>query len=210
MYIFDLDGTITDTNGIWQDVDLEFLARRGLTHTQEYQRVVERSIFPLAAQFTKEYYHLPESPQDIMSEWDAMAGLHYRELARLKPGAEDYLRQCRAEGRPMALFTACRPAMCRAILDRFQLTDLFGHIVFAEEIGLEKRDPQCFVALGRLLGVPLGDCVLFDDSPDNCATAQKAGMTAVGVYDGYYAGRQEELKAACSRYIRSFQELVRK
>ena len=210
MYIFDLDGTITDTNGIWQDVDLEFLARRGLTHTQEYQRVVERSIFPLAAQFTKEYYHLPESPQDIMSEWDAMAGLHYRELARLKPGAEDYLRQCRAEGRPMALFTACRPAMCRAVLDRFQLTDLFGHIVFAEEIGLEKRDPQCFVALGRLLGVPLGDCVLFDDSPDNCATAQKAGMTAVGVYDGYYAGRQEELKAACSRYIRSFQELVRK
>ena len=210
MYIFDLDGTITDTNGIWQDVDLEFLARRGLTHTQEYQRVVERSIFPLAAQFTKEYYHLPESPQDIMSEWDAMAGLHYRELARLKPGAEDYLRQCRAEGRPMAVFTACRPAMCRAVLDRFQLTDLFGHIVFAEEIGLEKRDPQCFVALGRLLGVPLGDCVLFDDSPDNCATAQKAGMTAVGVYDGYYAGRLEELKAACSRYIRSFQELVRK
>lgn len=210
MYIFDLDGTITDTNGIWQDVDLEFLARRGLTHTQEYQRVVERSIFPLAAQFTKEYYHLPESPQDIMSEWDAMAGLHYRELARLKPGAEDYLRQCRAEGRPIAVFTACRPAMCRAVLDRFQLTDLFGHIVFAEEIGLEKRDPQCFVALGRLLGVPLGDCVLFDDSPDNCATAQKAGMTAVGVYDGYYAGRQEELKAACSRYIRSFQELVRK
>ena len=210
MYIFDLDGTITDTNGIWQDVDLEFLARRGLTHTQEYQRVVERSIFPLAAQFTKEYYHLPESPQDIMSEWDAMAGLHYRELARLKPGAEDYLRQCRAEGRPMAVFTACRPAMCRAVLDRFQLTDLFGHIVFAEEIGLDKRDPQCFVALGRLLGVPLGDCVLFDDSPDNCATAQKAGMTAVGVYDGYYAGRQEELKAACSRYILSFQELVRK
>ena len=210
MYIFDLDGTITDTNGIWQDVDLEFLARRGLTHTQEYQRVVERSIFPLAAQFTKEYYHLPESPQDIMSEWDAMAGLHYRELARLKPGAEDYLRQCRAEGRPMAVFTACRPAMCRAVLDRFQLTDLFGHIVFAEEIGLEKRDPQCFVALGRLLGVPLGDCVLFDDSPDNCATAQKAGMTAVGVYDGYYAGRQEELKAVCTRYFRSFQELVRK
>ncbi len=210
MYIFDLDGTITDTNGVWLDVDREFLARRGLPHTPEYQRVVERSIFPLAAQFTKEYYHLPESPQDIMSEWDAMAGLHYRELARLKPGAEDYLRQCRAEGRPMAVFTACRPAMCRAVLDRFQLTDLFGHIVFAEEIGLEKRDPQCFVALGRLLGVPLGDCVLFDDSPDNCATAQKAGMTAVGVYDGYYAGRQEELKAACSRYILSFQELVRK
>ena len=209
MYIFDLDGTITDTNGVWLDVDREFLARRGLPHTPEYQRVVERSIYPIAAQFTKAFYRLPESPEDIMAEWDASAGRHYRELAPLKPGAEEFLLQCRDEGRPMAVFTACRPALCRAALDRFHLTDLFDRIAFAEEIGLEKRNPQCFVELSGLLGVPLGDCVLFDDSPDNCATAQKAGMTAVGVYDGYYAGRQEELKVVCTRYIRSFAELVR-
>ncbi len=209
MYIFDLDGTITDTNGVWLDVDREFLARRGLPHTPEYQRVVERSIYPIAAQFTKAFYHLPESPEDIMAEWDASAGRHYRELAPLKPGAEEFLRQCRDEGRPMAIFTACRPALCRAALDRFHLTGLFDRIAFAEEIGLEKRNPRCFVELGRLLGVPLEDCTLFDDSPDNCATAQKAGMAAVGVYDPYYADRQEELKAVCARYIRSFAELVR-
>ena len=109
----------------------------------------------------------------------------------------------------MAVFTACRPALCRAALDRFHLTDLFDRIAFAEEIGLEKRNPQCFVELSGLLGVPLKDCTLFDDSPDNCATAQKAGMAAVGVYDPYYADRQEELKAVCTRYIRSFAELVR-
>ena len=51
-------------------------------------------------------------------------------------------------------------------------------------------------------------CTLFDDSPDNCATAQRAGMTAVGVYDAYYALRQEELKGVCARYIRSFEELL--
>lgn len=37
MYIFDLDGTIVDTNGVWHEVDLEFLSRRGLPHTAEYQ-----------------------------------------------------------------------------------------------------------------------------------------------------------------------------
>ena len=118
MYIFDLDGTITDTNGIWQDVDLEFLARRGLTHTQEYQRVVERSIYPIAARFTKDYYRLPESPEEIMAEWDALADRHYRELAPLKPGAEDFLRRCAAQKIPLAVFTACRPALCRAALER--------------------------------------------------------------------------------------------
>ena len=209
MYIFDLDGTITDTNGIWLEVDREFLARRSLPHTMEYQRVVERSIYPIAAQFTRDYYHLTESPEAIMAEWDSLAQRHYRELAPLKPGAEAFLRQCREEGRPMALFTACRPALCEAALRRFGLWDLFGHIVYAEEIGLEKRDPRCFVRLSQMLGAPPEECTLFDDSPDNCATARSAGMTAMGVYDAYYGNRQEELKGVCSRYIRSFEELIR-
>ena len=209
MYIFDLDGTITDTNGIWLEVDREFLTRRGLTHTDEYRRVVERSIFPIAAQFTRDYYHLPDTPEDIMAEWDSLAERHYRELAPLKPGAEEFLRQCRAEGRPMAIFTACRPALCEAILERYGLRGLFGHVIFAEEIGLEKRDPRCFVRLSELLGAPPEDCTLFDDSPDNCATAMKAGMTAVGVYDDYYASRQDELKSVCRRYVRSLEELVK-
>lgn len=208
MYIFDLDGTITDTNGIWLEVDLEFLARRGLPHTQEYQRVVERSIYPIAARFTKDYYRLPESPEEIMAEWDALADRHYRELAPLKPGAEDFLRRCAAQKIPLALFTACRPALCRAALERFGLADYFTAVVYAEEIGLEKRDPACFVELGRRLGADLADCTLFDDSPDNCATAAKAGLDTVGVYDSYYAHRQEELRAVCRRYARSLEELV--
>lgn len=208
MYIFDLDGTLTDTNGIWLEVDREFLARRGLPHTAEYQRVVERSIYPIAARFTKDYYRLAESPEDIMAEWDSLAQRHYRELAPLKPGAAAFLRQCRDQGRPMAVFTACRPALCTAALERFGLLELFRQVVFAEEIGLEKRDPLCFLRLSELLGAPPQECTLFDDNPDNCATAAKAGMYAVGVYDAYYAGRQEELKSVCAQYVRSFEELL--
>lgn len=208
MYLFDLDGTITDTNNLWVEVDQEFLARRGLSPTPDYTAVVSRSIYPIAAQFTRDYYHLPDAPEAIMAEWDDLALHHYRDLAPLKPGAEAFLRQCQAEGRSMALFTACRPALCQIALERFQLTNLFSRVIFAEEIGLEKRDPQCFVRLSQLVGAPLSDCTLFDDSPDNCATAARAGMEAVGVYDAYYENRQEELKAVCRRYVRSLEELA--
>ena len=209
MYIFDLDGTVTDTNGLWVEVDNEFLARRGLRPTREYTDTVSRSIYPIAAQFTRDYYRLPDTPEAIMAEWDALAEHHYRELAPLKPGAAEFLRQCRGEGIPMALFTACRPSLCRAALERFGLRELFGHIVYAEEIGLEKRDPLCFVKLSELVGAPLSECTLFDDSPDNCAAAARAGMDTVGVFDAYYARRQDELKAVCRRYVRSFEELLR-
>ena len=73
---------------------------------------------------------------------------------------------------------------------------------------MEKRDPQCFVELSRRIGAQPGECVLFDDSPDNCATAAQAGMDTVGVYDAYYAARQEELRAVCRRYVRSLEELA--
>ena len=208
MYIFDLDGPLTDSNGLWVDVDLEFLSRRGLVMTREYEDVVGRSIFPVAAQFTREYYHLADSPQSIMAEWESLAAHHYRDLVPLKAGAKEFLDQCRSRHIPMALFTACRPTLCRLVLDRFRLTGYFSHIVYAEEIGVDKHDPRCFARLSLLLDVPPRDCVLFDDNPANCATARSAGMTAVGVYDTFYDHRQEELKDSCDRYVRSLEELI--
>ena len=209
MYVFDLDGTITDSNGLWLEVDHRFLSRRGLEPTEAYLEAVARSIFPVAAEFTKAHYGLEDSPEDIMAEWESLAAYQYTHEVELKPGVLAYLEQCRREGIPMAVFTACRRALCCGALGRFGLLDWFDHIVFADEIGLEKHDPRCFARLSELLGVPPEDCVFFDDSHSNCAAAMAAGMETVGVYDRFYEHRQEELKASCHRYIRSFEELLK-
>lgn len=209
LYVFDLDGTVTDSNGLWVEVDHRFLGRRGLTPTQEYLETVGRSIFPVAADYTKAYYGLEDDPAAIMAEWEALAAHQYTHEVELKPGVRAFLEQCRREGIPMAVFTACRRNLCTAALDRFGLTDWFAHVVYADEIGLEKHHPACFARLSELLGVPPEDCVFFDDSPSNCATAKAAGFHTVGVYDRFYHHRQEDLKAACHRYILSFEELLK-
>ena len=208
MYIFALDGTITDSNGLWGRVDEMFLGRRGLAATAEYMETVGRSIFPVAAEFTRRYYGLPDSPADIMDEWAGLArGLYEREV-ELKAGASELLERCRAAGREMAIFTACRPELCRIVLERFGLGPYFRHVVYAEEIGLEKHDPRCFARLSELLGAPPEDCVLFDDSPYNCATARASGYRTVGVYDAFYTHRQEQLRRASTRYVRGLEELL--
>ena len=74
MHIFDMDGTLIDSNGIWREVDEAFLAKRGFPYTKEYYQGVAHTIFPLAAEFTKRYCHLEESVEDIMAEWMEMAG----------------------------------------------------------------------------------------------------------------------------------------
>ena len=73
MYLFDFDGTLVDSNGVWVEIDNGFLARRGLTPTREYSDTVGHSIFPIAAQFTKDYYCLDMTPEAIMAEWLDMA-----------------------------------------------------------------------------------------------------------------------------------------
>ena len=46
MYLFDMDGTLIDSNDVWKDVDREFLARRGLPYTKAYYEGVAHTIFP--------------------------------------------------------------------------------------------------------------------------------------------------------------------
>lgn len=207
-YIFDLDGTLTDTNGLWAEVDTEFLRRRNLAPTPEYTEAIMRCTFVSAAALTKQLYNIPDTPEQIMAEWESLAAHHYVDLAPLKPGAEAFVRQCAAEGRTLAVFTACRPSLCRAALSRLGLLELFSHLVFSEELTYEKWDPRCFAELCSLVGAPPAECVFFDDSPDNCAAAAQAGLSVVGVYDPHFAARQDEMRKVCSRYVRSLDELV--
>ena len=90
--VFDLDGTILDSNGIWRRVDEIFVGRYGFELTDEYNEYVAHAIFPDAAQFTKAYYHLDVSEKEIMSAWYELAYNAYAEQLQLKPGVREYLR----------------------------------------------------------------------------------------------------------------------
>lgn len=106
MLIFDMDGTLIDSNGIWRQVDEAFLAKRGYPYTREYYEGVAHTIFPMAAKFTKAYCHLEESEEDIMAEWMQMAGDAYAARVPIKPGVRAYLDRCRAAGERMIVLTS--------------------------------------------------------------------------------------------------------
>ena len=208
MLLLDMDGTLVDSNGLWLQVDLDFLGRRGLAVTEAYTDFVSHSIFPVAAQYTRDYYQLPDSPQAIMDEWLASARAAYAGTVPLKPHVRAFLDQCRARGEAMALVTASVPELARLCMDRHGLTGYFTALIFAQELGLEKRDPRAFLAAAERLGVRPEDCTVFEDAPANCAAARQAGMGVVGVYDPAFASARGELEQICHRYILDFGELL--
>ena len=206
--LFEFDGTLVDSNGVRVKVDNTFLERRGLKATQEYSETVGHSIFPIAAQYTKDYYHLSEDPEEIMAEWTELGRAAYASQVPLKPGTKAYLDKCRAEGERMALLTACVPEFCQTAMDRLGLTDYFCQVIYVQKLGVEKRDPRAFTLALERLGEQGSACTLYEDSPGVCRTAKEAGLTVVGVYDPFYAHYEGEMRAFCHRYIKSFTELL--
>lgn len=208
MIFFDMDGTLIDSNGVWVQVDRTFLGKRGLSSTPEYEQVVGHAIFPIAAQFTKDYYHLPDSSQDIMDEWMTLAEDAYAHTIPLKDGARELLDHIKAQGYSMALLTSCVPALARLVLDRLDLRQYFQGLFFAQDVNLTKRDRAIYPLAAEQFGTLVEDCILFEDAPDNCLSAKEAGFTVVGVYDDFYATRWAEVQANSHRAVRSLRELL--
>ena len=174
MYFFDLDGTLLDSNGIWLDIDRDFLARHGISPVPEdYTEYVTHHSFPDAAAYTRRRFGLDMPEEDICRAWLDMALEAYSHQLPLKPGAGEYVRRAHERGERCALLSSCMPELCRAALAHHGLTDCFSHILTAAELGLEKRDPVLYRRAAEICGVPNGDCVLFDDSPLACAAALK-------------------------------------
>lgn len=208
MKLFDLDGTLLDSNGIWRDIDIAFLAKQGIPWSEEYNQGVIHAIFPTAAQFTKDFCHLPESPEEIMAEWLDMAREGYAHTLAPKEGALEYLAQCAQTGERMALFTSAEPSLCRAALEGRGFGRYLSQVVFAQDLGMEKRSPRAFQEAARRLGVEPKEITFFDDSPVACRGALEAGYTVIGVYDPFFAHHEEEMRQVCHGYIHSFRELL--
>lgn len=209
LHLFDLDGTLLDSNGIWRKIDEDFLAKRGLHWSEDYNAGVVHAIFPTAAKFTKTFCHLPESEEEIMAEWMAMAYEAYSARLRLKAGVRSYLTLLQREGFPMSIYTACEPELCLAALEHHGLTGLFQQIIYASQLGMEKRSPEAFGEVLRRLKMQATDCVFYDDSPLSCKGAKESGLTVVGVYDPLFADYADEMSRLCHQYITGFDTLTK-
>lgn len=207
MLIFDLDGTLIDSNGVWVDVDKTFLSRHGLSYSRAYQEGVAHSILQNCAVFTKNYFQMEESCEEIIAEWMDLAKDAYHSVP-LKPFVREYLDRCREAGHRMAVFTACVPEHCRAAMACHGLDGYFERIIYAQELGVDKRSPAIFRRAAQMLGVSPRECVLFDDSLTACKGAKAAGMTVVGIRDRHFAGTEADMRELCDQYIESFEELL--
>jgi HAD superfamily hydrolase (TIGR01509 family) len=180
--VFDFDGTLADSLGIWRQVDDLFFERRGLAYKPGYAEKLSTLGFEDGARFTVETYGLTDSVQDICDEWNAMGRELYRTQVHLRPGAADYVRALRARGTATSIATTNAPEVLDALSERAVLYELFPHRVHGAQVPHHTKDhPDIYLEAARQMGVAPEDCVLFEDLPAGIATARSLGMTTVAV-----------------------------
>lgn len=207
MLLFDLDGTLIDSNGVWMEVDKAFLSRHGYEYSPAYYAGVAHAILPNCAAFTKDFFGMEESCEDIMAEWMELAKNAY-DTVPLKPHVREYLDRCKEAGHRMAVFTACVPEHCQTAVRNHGLDAYFEKIIYAQDLGEDKRSPAIFRRVAELLGVEPRECVFFDDSLTACKGAKAAGMTVVGIQDACISGVEADMRELCDQFISDFGELL--
>lgn len=181
--IFDMDGTLLDSMGMWVHVGDNFLARMGIPDPDHLGAEVITMSMRQSVQFLREKFSLPQSEEELMEAVDKMVEEQYFHTLPAKPGARELLERFSREGVPMAVTTATDRYLVEAALDRTGLLPHFSRIFTCGEVGLPKDDPAFFRYVARELGVEPEEITVFDDALYAVRAAAAAGLRVVGVED---------------------------
>ena len=207
--IIDMDGTILESMGLWEQVDIGFLRdKRGIEVPADYMNAISPLGYRETALYTIARFNLPDSPEALMAEWEEMAVHEYENTLPLKPYAREFLTKLKKSGTKTALCTSSPECFYAPALKRLGVYSMFDAFVSASVLGLRKGEPEIFLTAAESLGLRPEDCTVFDDMPDAIAGAKAAGMKACGVYDRYSASHMDRMKRMCDRYVMSLEELI--
>ena len=207
--VFDMDGTILDSMGMWQDIDRRYLARFGKEAPADLQRRIEGFSVPETARYFKEAFGIPDGTDEIIAAWNEMAREEYLYVLQLKPGAEEYLRRLHEGGILLGIATTNYRDLTEACLRRLGILDLFDAVVTSAEIEKGKPDPEIFLKAAQAMGLSPGDCIVFEDLPTGLLAGKRAGMKTVAVYDPAAAAVDGQKRAMADAYAASWEEWIK-
>jgi pseudouridine-5'-monophosphatase len=204
--IFDLDGTLVDTEPLYTRAAESIVARFG----KVFDFGIKRQIMgggPLAgARFVVEHLGLPLSPEQYLAEREVILGEACK-TARAMPGAIPLIEALHQRGIPLAIGTSSERELCLLKLAAQPFGARFRAIACSDDPGVAnaKPAPDIFLAAARGLGATPEHCLVFEDSSKGVAAARAAGMEVIAVIDPMMRG--EDYSGAL-RVVSSLEEIT--
>jgi HAD superfamily hydrolase (TIGR01509 family) len=178
--LWDMDGTLVDTEPVWIAAEYELAAKTGATWSEEHAvDLVGRSLLD-SGRYIREHMGLAMSPEQIVEELlDRVVDVVSRGLTWC-PGARELLDEQRAAGVPAALVTMSYRRLAQAVVDALP-AGTFGAVVVGDEVSRGKPHPEPYLTAARLLDADPARCVAIEDSRPGVQSAQAAGCHVLAV-----------------------------
>jgi HAD superfamily hydrolase (TIGR01509 family) len=179
--LFDMDGTLVDSEKLWDVALRELAAEYGGTLSDTARKAMVGTSMAASMGILHDDLGQPERDPLASAAWINARILElFRSGLRWRPGALTLLRAVRAAGIPTALVTSSGRPLVEVALDTLG-RDSFDVVVCGDEVDAAKPHPEPYVTAARLLDVPIGRCVAIEDSPSGVASALAAGAAVLAV-----------------------------
>lgn len=177
--LWDMDGTLVDTEPYWIRAETELMNAHGIPWSDEQGlEFVGNDLLTSAGMMRDAGLDLP-AEQIVDTLLDEVIA-QIRQDVPFRPGALDFLAALVAEGIPCVMVTMSYRRLAEAVIAACPDGSFVG-LVSGDEVSAGKPDPEPYLKGAESLGLEPGLCVALEDSKPGLASAEAAGTIAIGI-----------------------------
>lgn len=184
--IFDLDGTLLDTEPLYSEATQMVLDPFGQTFSPELKKRCMGGDSRVSAQMMIDEYDLPMSVDEYLQEREVYLLKMFPDSPEIA-GAGEFVTTLAGKNVPIGLATSSHQHLCDIKLLHKTWGASFHAIVCGDDQAVKKGkpEPDIFLRCAELIDIPASDCVVFEDSPTGIKAARAAGMRVVAINSPY-------------------------
>ena len=178
--LWDMDGTLVDTEPYWVDTEYALAATYGGTWSKEHALNLVGNDLLDSGRYIREHMGIDLEPSQIVEELLDGVVARIEDEVPWCPGAVDLLADLGEAGLPCALVTMSYRRFVAPILSALPC-DTFATVVTGDSVTRGKPHPEPYLTAARRLGVDAADCLAIEDSNTGARSAESAGCTVMVV-----------------------------
>jgi len=178
--LWDMDGTLVDTEPYWIAEEFALVEAHGGTWSNEHAHALVGNDLIVSATYIRRHGGVDLEPEQIVDLLLDGVVRRITEHIPWRPGARELLEALVDAGVPCALVTMSYRRLAQAVVS--SLPDgTFVTLVTGDEVENGKPHPEPYLVAAARLGVAAVDCVAIEDSPTGVASAEAAGVAVIAV-----------------------------
>lgn len=206
--IFDADGTLIDSMGIWDEVGFRYLKSLNINAEPTLSKTLFDMSMQEGCEYIKNHYNLNCTASEVESGMLSIISRFYKEEVQLKKGVKDFLEELNNNGISMCVATSSDKELLKAAFLRLGIYKYFSRIFTCKEFGTNKRESYIYQQAADYMNTVPNKTVVIEDVLFAVKSAKSAGFITVAVSDNASLNDKSEIIATADCFMQDFTDFT--